>query len=63
MSKKKFYVQENETIDQCLARMKEEGYIPVRRIEQPVFKKENVNGEMKYTPAGREIMFEGKKVI
>ena len=27
-SKKKFEVEENETIDMCLERMKEEGYMP-----------------------------------
>ncbi|KIL72372.1 NETI motif-containing protein [Bacillus badius] len=58
--KKKFYLQENETIDACLQRMSAEGYIPVRRMEQPIFKEEVVNGEKKYTPVGREIIFEGK---
>ncbi|KAB7705242.1 NETI motif-containing protein [Bacillus aerolatus] len=58
--KKKFRVEENETIDQCLDRIKKEGYFPVRRMEQPIFKEEIVNGEKKYTPAGREIIFEGK---
>ncbi|WP_338752944.1 NETI motif-containing protein [Bacillus sp. FJAT-52991] len=57
--KKKFYVEKNETIDQCLERMKKEGYVPVRRMEQPVFKEEVVNGEKKYIPVGREIVFEG----
>ncbi|MFL0364436.1 NETI motif-containing protein [Bacillus sp. PK3_68] len=58
--KKKFYLQENETIDQCLKRMSAEGYTPVRRMERPVFKEETVDGEKKYTPIGREIIFEGK---
>lgn len=58
--KKKFYLQENETIDQCLERMAAEGYKPVRRMEQPVFKEEIISGEKKYIPAGREIIFEGK---
>ncbi|KKB35747.1 NETI motif-containing protein [Bacillus thermotolerans] len=61
--KKKFYVEENETIDQCLDRMKKEGYMPVRRIERPVFKEELVNGEKKNIPAGREIVFEGKLMV
>ncbi|HEY9576086.1 MAG TPA: NETI motif-containing protein [Pseudobacillus sp.] len=61
MSKKKnFHLQENETIDQCLDRMAKEGYVPVRRIERPVFQEEVVNGEKKYMPVGREIIFEGK---
>ncbi|GLY12236.1 NETI motif-containing protein [Pseudobacillus badius] len=58
--KKKFYLQENETIDECLQRMSAEGYVPVRRMEQPIFKEEVVNGEKKYIPVGREIIFEGK---
>lgn len=61
MSKKKnFHLQDEETIDNCLERMKKEGYTPVRRIERPVFKEETINGEKKYTPIGREIIFEGK---
>lgn len=47
MTKKKkqiwFEVQENETIDQCLERMKKEGYMPMGRREEPVF--HIVNGE------------------
>ncbi|OZI11014.1 hypothetical protein CEW92_14100 [Bacillaceae bacterium SAS-127] len=57
--KKKFYVEQNETIDQCLERMKKEGYVPVRRMEQPVFKEEVVDGQKKHTPIGQEIVFEG----
>ena len=39
MTKKKmFFVQENESIDECLIRMQKEGFIPIRRIEQPIFK-------------------------
>ncbi|OCA82946.1 NETI motif-containing protein [Pseudobacillus wudalianchiensis] len=60
--KKKFYLQENETIDQCLERMAKEGYLPVRRMERPVFKEEMTNGEKKYIPVGREIIFEGKMI-
>ena len=29
----KFKVNENETISKCLSRMREEGYMPVKRIE------------------------------
>ena len=29
----KFKVNENETISECLTRMREEGYMPVKRIE------------------------------
>ncbi|KMY52884.1 hypothetical protein AC623_01885 [Bacillus sp. FJAT-27231] len=63
MSKKrKFYLQENETIDQCLERMAKEGYLPVRRMERPIFKEEMTNGEKKYISVGREIIFEGKMI-
>jgi hypothetical protein len=60
MSKKKmqFEVQENESIDACLERMKKQGYIPVRRTEKPIFR-EVVNGNVtSYEPVGRQIVFE-----
>lgn len=60
--KRKFEVQENETIDACLKRMKEEGYFPVRRMEEPIFKEEKVNGTVEIVPFGRKIVFEGKLV-
>ncbi|WP_046175738.1 NETI motif-containing protein [Domibacillus indicus] len=61
MSKKRnFRVEENETIDDCLARMKREGYMPARRIEKPLFEERKENGETIYVPIGREIVFEGK---
>ncbi len=58
--KRKFEVAENETIDDCLNRMKEEGYFPVRRMEEPIFKEEKVNGAIEVVPYGRKIVFEGK---
>lgn len=60
-SKKKlsFEVQENETIDQCLDRIQKAGYMPVRRIEKPIFKEEK-NGSVE--PIGRQIVFEAKKI-
>ena len=33
----KFKVNENETISECLTRMREEGYMPVKRIEKPIY--------------------------
>jgi hypothetical protein len=60
MSKKKmqFEVQENESIDACLERMKKLGYVPIRRTEKPIFQ-EVVNGkETSYEPVGRQIVFE-----
>ncbi|MBD7938829.1 MULTISPECIES: NETI motif-containing protein [Cytobacillus] len=58
--KKKFEVLENETIDQCLERMKQEGYFPIRRMEKPYFKEIKKNGKIEYEPAGQKIVFEGQ---
>lgn len=57
--KKKFEVGENETIDDCLKRMQQEGYRPVRRIEKPIFKQANEGGEPVYYK--QQIIFEGIK--
>lgn len=59
-TKRKFEVMENESIDQCLDRMKKEGYMPVRRMEEPVFQEVTKNGEDTVEPCGRRIVFEGK---
>jgi NETI protein len=59
MSKKKrFEVQTNESIDDCLDRMKQEGYMPIKRMEKPVFKEVKVNGQMSYEPVSQQIIFE-----
>ena len=50
-----YEVQENETIEQCLERMKEEGYMPFGRKEEPVF--EMVDGEPSYLR--QKIQFKG----
>jgi hypothetical protein len=59
-NKKKFEVQDNETIDQCLARMDKEGYTPVRRMEVPVFEEVVENKEKIRKPIKQQIIFEGK---
>ncbi|MFT4414583.1 NETI motif-containing protein [Fredinandcohnia humi] len=59
-AKLKFEVKDNETIDQCLERMRIEGYMPIRRIEEPIFKEFEQNGEVVVEPCGRRIVFEGK---
>ena len=61
-AKKKFEVEEYETINDCLERMKKEGYVPVRRIEKPKFKEVKQNGESVYEPVGRQIIFDAKKL-
>lgn len=57
-----FEVQENETIDQCLDRIQKAGYIPVRRTEKPIFKVVKTGGKVDYEPAGRQIVFEAKRI-
>jgi hypothetical protein len=63
MSKKKqlFEVREKETIGQCLDRMSEAGYMPVRRMEKPVFEEKIVNGKKEHVPVKQTIVFEGRK--
>ncbi|WP_462421387.1 NETI motif-containing protein [Salinicoccus sp. Marseille-QA3877] len=56
--KKKFKVEENETIIDCLERMKAEGYSPVRRSEVPVFKEENGTRVVSH----QQIEFEGRRM-
>ncbi|KQL32804.1 hypothetical protein AN960_22795 [Bacillus sp. FJAT-25509] len=60
MSKKKFEVFENETINECLERMEREGYTPVKRMEVPIFSEQMVNGKVEIEPTGRKIVFEGR---
>lgn len=57
LSKKQVWyeVQESETIEQCLERMKKDGYMPFGRKEEPVF--EEVNGEPIYLR--QKIQFKG----
>lgn len=54
----KFRVEADETIQDCLARMREAGYMPVKRYEKPVFK-ENKDGSVEVLR--QEIVFTGKK--
>lgn len=58
--KKKFEVLEDETIDDCLERMKKEGYCPVKRMEKPVFKK-TADGSGEPELFRQTIIFEGVK--
>lgn len=59
MIQMKFKVEADETIQDCLARMRAAGYMPVKRFEKPVFK-ENANGEIEVLR--QEIEFTGKKI-
>ena len=58
--KQRFELLENEGIDECLERMKNEGYFPVKRTEKPIFKEVKNGGQTEYIPVGRQIIFEGK---
>ncbi|MDE4084246.1 NETI motif-containing protein [Planococcus maritimus] len=60
MSKKTiwFEVQEHETMEDCLNRMKQEGYTAVGRKEEPLF--EEINGEP--VPVRQIIKFKGNKI-
>jgi hypothetical protein len=61
--KKQMYeVGEHESIDDCLNRMKKDGFAPVRRMEKPIFMEVEKNGTVEYEPAGRQIIFEAKLI-
>jgi hypothetical protein len=61
MSKKmKFEVEENESIEACLNRMKQQGYVPVRRTEKPIFQEVKKGNETIYEPVGRQIVFDAQ---
>lgn len=63
MSKKKqFEVLVNESIEDCLNRIKDEGYIPIKRIEKPIFSEIVEGTSVTYEPTGRYIVFEAKKL-
>ena len=61
-SKEKFEVIEGETIDACLDRIKDAGYFPVRRTEEPIFAERIENGKVQYVPVDRKIVFEAKLI-
>lgn len=56
-----FEVQENETIEECLDRIKEAGYTPIKRVEKPIFQEVGKGSSVTYEPIGRQIIFEVKK--
>jgi len=60
--KKQFEVQENETIPECIERMKKEGFQPVRRIEKPIFKEAIQENKKDYIPISQKIIFYGEKI-
>ncbi|WP_096187000.1 NETI motif-containing protein [Evansella halocellulosilytica] len=58
--KRKFIVEDGETIEVCLQRMAKEGYMPVRRMEEPILQEVKRNGKMEVEVAKQQIVFEGK---
>ncbi|SFP32236.1 NETI motif-containing protein [Salibacterium halotolerans] len=58
--KKRFEVSGDETIEECLARIREEGYTPVRRMEEPVFQEVKQNGKIEQIPVKQQIIFEAR---
>ncbi|WP_252315750.1 NETI motif-containing protein [Sinobaca sp. H24] len=59
-AKKTFEVQEGETISECLDRISREGFVPVRRMEKPVFTETMINGKKEHTVLKQQIIFEAK---
>ena len=55
----KFKVEENETIQACLQRMRDAGYMPIKRFEKPIYK-ENKDGSIEVLK--QDIIFVGKPI-
>lgn len=60
--KMNFEVQENETIEECLERIRKQGCVPTRRTEKPIFQEVIKGSETTYEPIGRQIIFEAKVI-
>lgn len=61
LAKKRFEVLEGEKVSDCMDRIKKEGYSPIRRSEQPVFKEVITNGEKTFVHHGQKIIFDAVK--
>nr|WP_181348165.1 NETI motif-containing protein [Thalassobacillus sp. CUG 92003] len=57
----RYEVKADETIDACLERMRKDGYVPIRRTEEPIFKEHEQNGEKTMEPISRTIVFQAVK--
>ena len=60
--KRIYEVQDHETINQCLERIYKDGYTPIRRTEKPIFQEKMDSDQTIYEPAGRQIVFEVRKM-
>lgn len=59
--KRRFEVEDYETVDACLERMKQAGYEPVRKVEKPIFREViDDDGNVEYVPVKKHIIFEGR---
>ncbi len=62
MSKKMWFdVEEQESIDDCLKRMADLGFRPIRRMEEPVFQEVREGSSVKREPIRQKIRFQGMK--
>jgi len=60
--KMKYEVQEDETVAECLDRIKKDGYTPIKRVEKPIFKEVIKSGLKTYEPVSSKIIFEAVKI-
>lgn len=61
--KERFEVKEHESVDDCLNRMKQQGYMPIGKIEKPIFEEVlDEKGNKEYRPIKQQIIFEGKLI-
>ncbi|MCI4170998.1 NETI motif-containing protein [Bacillus spizizenii] len=49
-------------MDAVIHQMKEEVYLPVRRMEEPFFMEKKENGTIQIVPCGKKIVCEGKLI-
>ena len=62
MSKKSWFdVEANESIDDCLKRMADLGFTPIRRMEEPIFQEVKEGSSIKQEPIRQKIRFQGMK--
>jgi hypothetical protein len=57
-----YEVQDHETIDQCLDRIQKDGYVPIKRIEKPIFQEKVENNQIIYEPIDSQVLFEVRKI-
>ncbi|MGM0524135.1 MAG: NETI motif-containing protein [Bacillota bacterium] len=56
--KERFIKQTNESLDDCLDRIKQAGYMPVRRVEKPIFEEVLENGSKVNKVVSSDITFD-----